>query len=95
MTIHLPNDLGSSVRSLVRGGRFASEDECVAQAVRAFLGHQKLFMPALATGDAVPGYLGPDPLLGSMRDFAGEMDEIVADAYRHRREDKWREFDLE
>ena len=94
MTIHLPNDLGSSVRSLVQGGRFASEDECVAQAVRAFLGHQKLLIPALATSDAVPGDLGPDPLLGSMRDFADEMDEIVADAYRDRRENKWREFDL-
>jgi hypothetical protein len=36
----------------------------------------------------------PDPLLGLWRDYADEMDEIVADAYRKRREDKWREFDL-
>lgn len=35
-----------------------------------------------------------DPLLGLWRDYADEMDEIVADAYRKRREDKWREFDL-
>lgn len=95
MIIHLPNDLESSVRSLVQGGRFASEDELVAQAVRAFLGHQKLLMPGLAASGAVPGDLGPDPLLGSMRDFADEMDEIVANAYRDRRDDKWREFDLE
>jgi hypothetical protein len=35
-----------------------------------------------------------DPLLGLWRDYADEMDEIVADAYRKRRESKWREFDL-
>jgi hypothetical protein len=35
-----------------------------------------------------------DPLLGRWRDYADEMDEIVADAYRKRREGKWREFDL-
>lgn len=34
-----------------------------------------------------------DPLLGLWRDYADEMDEIVADAYRKRREEKWREFD--
>jgi hypothetical protein len=35
-----------------------------------------------------------DPLSGLWRDYADEMDEIVADAYRKRREGKWREFDL-
>jgi ferrochelatase len=35
-----------------------------------------------------------DPILGLMRDDAELMDEIVADAYRHRREDTWRELDL-
>ena len=35
-----------------------------------------------------------DPLLGLWRDCADEMDEIVADAYRKRREEKWREIDL-
>jgi hypothetical protein len=35
-----------------------------------------------------------DPLLGLWRDYADEMDEIVADAYRKRREEKWREIDL-
>ncbi len=34
-----------------------------------------------------------DPLLGLWRDYADEMDEIVADAYRKRREEKWREID--
>lgn len=36
----------------------------------------------------------PDPILGLMRDHAELMDEIVADAYRRRREEKWRDVDL-
>ena len=36
----------------------------------------------------------PDPVLGCMRDDAELMDEIVADAYRLRREETWRKFDL-
>jgi hypothetical protein len=35
-----------------------------------------------------------DPLLGLWRDYADEMDVIVADAYRKRREETWREFEL-
>ena len=34
-----------------------------------------------------------DPLLGLWQDYADEMDEIVADAYRKRREEKWRDID--
>ena len=30
-----------------------------------------------------------------MRDAAAELDEIVADAYRKRREDKWRDIAVE
>jgi hypothetical protein len=45
--------------------------------------------PPAAGGDS-----DADPLLGLWRDYADEMDEIVADAYRKRREEKWREFDL-
>ena len=44
-----------------------------------------------------PGYQGEpdaDQLVGLWRDYADEMDEIVADAYRKRREETWREFDL-
>lgn len=37
MTIHLPEDLESSVRAAVQGGRFATEDEMVAEAVREYL----------------------------------------------------------
>jgi Arc/MetJ-type ribon-helix-helix transcriptional regulator len=87
MTIHLPQDLEGSVRSLVQGGYFPSLDDAVAEALRLLLSRHH--RPPLATDS------GPDPLLGSMREFADEMDEIVADAYHNRREGKWREFDLE
>ena len=40
MTIQLPKDLESSVRAEVMNGRFASEDDLVAAAVRAYLRHR-------------------------------------------------------
>ena len=38
---------------------------------------------------------GPDPFLGSMRDAADELDQIVADAYRRRWEEPWRDIAVE
>jgi Arc/MetJ-type ribon-helix-helix transcriptional regulator len=52
------------------------------------------------TVDAGPVSIPPDdiapadPLLGCMRSDAGLMDEIVADAYRQRREEPWRNVEL-
>lgn len=86
MTIHLPNELESSLRAEVSSGHFPTLDDAMAEAVRLLLSRHR----RLPTTD-----LGPDPLLGSMRDFAGDMDQIVADAYRNRREDKWRELNFE
>ena len=37
MTIRLPEDLGRSILDEVRSGRFASVDDAVAEAVRAYL----------------------------------------------------------
>jgi hypothetical protein len=45
--------------------------------------------PTANTGESAP-----DPILGLMRDDAELMDEIVADAYRQRRDETWRELDL-
>jgi Arc/MetJ-type ribon-helix-helix transcriptional regulator len=67
VTIHLPEELGRSVRSLVEGGRFASEDEAVAEAVRSFLRRQK-------APPSPPG-LGS---IGAMRDSAEELDAALA-----------------
>ncbi len=41
MTIHLPEDLENSVRVAVLKGQFASEDDLVAAAVRAYLRPQQ------------------------------------------------------
>ena len=47
-------------------------------------------LSALPAASADPA---ADPLLGLWRDYADEMDEIVADAYRKRWEEKWRDID--
>ncbi len=54
---------------------------------------RKLAESATAAPPTAQGEPEPDPLLGLWRDYADEMDEIVADTYRKRREQKWREFD--
>ena len=55
---------------------------------------RKLAESAAAKPPGDQGEPDADPLLGLWRDYADEMDEIVADAYRKRREEPWREFDL-
>lgn len=93
MTIRLPNDLEGDVRAEVLSGHFASVEEMVAAAVREYLRTKRQGHPpaTTATSEAHPG-LGS---IGFMRDAAAELDEVVADAYRKRREDKWRDIDLE
>ena len=93
MTIQLPSDLENRVQAAVLSGRFASIDDAMAEAARLLLRQidqrqEPATKPVKAT-DAVP-----DPIWGLMRDDAELMDEIVADAYRQRQEDSWREFDL-
>ncbi len=55
---------------------------------------RKLAESAAAKPPGDQGEPDADPLLGLWQDYADEMDEIVADAYRKRREEPWREFDL-
>jgi Arc/MetJ-type ribon-helix-helix transcriptional regulator len=85
MTIHLPEDLERYVQDQVLEGRFRTEDEVIRDALERHRQAQLQSIPATAI---------PDPVLGCMRDDADLMDEIVADAYRHRREEVWREIDL-
>ena len=80
MTIHLPENLESSILEAVHSGRFASIDEAMAEAARLLLRELKRRQPAPA--DA--GDVTPDPFLGLMRDDAELMDEIVEDAMRNR-----------
>jgi Arc/MetJ-type ribon-helix-helix transcriptional regulator len=49
MTIHLPENLESSIRDAVRGGQFASVDEAMAEAARLLLDRLKPPSAAAAT----------------------------------------------
>ncbi|MHB1556278.1 MAG: ribbon-helix-helix domain-containing protein [Isosphaeraceae bacterium] len=88
MTIQLPPYIESSLQAAVDSGRFASMDEAMTEAARLLLRELTRKPPPDAGEDT------PDPILGLMRDDADLMDEIVADAYRRRREEKWRDVDL-
>src|SRR5947209_7393605 len=94
MTIHLPEDLASSIRAEVLRGHFASEDELVAAAVRDYLWRKH--GEALPTADApASGHpaqaekeLSPQELQRRLFD-AGVLSEIkppITDLtpYRHR-----------
>ena len=55
MTIELPADLIESVRAEVQSGRYASEVDLVAEAVRVYLARQGVQVgEAMPTGEASP-----------------------------------------
>jgi Arc/MetJ-type ribon-helix-helix transcriptional regulator len=86
MTIHLPNDLEASIQAAVRNGRFASVDDAMAEAARLLL----RTIPQEPKPTAQDNAASSDPLLGIWRDAPEEIDEIVAEAMRRRREEPWR-----
>jgi Arc/MetJ-type ribon-helix-helix transcriptional regulator len=88
MTVHLPAELETSIHDAVQSGRFASLDDAMAEAARLLL--REL---ALSRSSGPPPGPTADPILGVMRDDAELMDEIVAEAYRQRREETWREHE--
>jgi Arc/MetJ-type ribon-helix-helix transcriptional regulator len=93
MTITLPHDLESRLQAVVQSGRFASVDDAMAEAARLLLRDLDRGQPQAETTDneSSPG-LGS---IGAMRDAADELDVIVADAYRRRREETWRDVSVE
>jgi Arc/MetJ-type ribon-helix-helix transcriptional regulator len=92
MTIHLPFDLESRVKAMVENGRFPSVDDAMAEAARLLIRELDQRRPTTPPVDASAASLGS---IGAMRDAADELDEIVADAYRHRREETWRDISVE
>jgi Arc/MetJ-type ribon-helix-helix transcriptional regulator len=80
MTIHLPKDVESSILAEVHSGHFASVDEAVAAAWRAFEQIKQRYTPPSAGMGSI----------GAMRDAADELDQIVADAMKRRQEEPWR-----
>jgi Arc/MetJ-type ribon-helix-helix transcriptional regulator len=87
MTIHLPQDLESSLRAEVSSGHFASLDDAMAEAVRLLLRDRKERQQEARSSVGLGS-------IGAMRDADDELDEIVADAYR-KREQPWREISVE
>ena len=90
MTINLPDDLERFIRAEVHRGHFASEDDAIAAAVRLL---RRQFSQAATPAPAAcqpAATTASDPVLGALRDAADEMDEIVAEAMRHREQQPWR-----
>jgi Arc/MetJ-type ribon-helix-helix transcriptional regulator len=81
MTISLPNELENSLRAEVLSGHFASEDDAVTEILRDYFRRKAAESVSTAGIPAANGGLGS---IGSMRDAAAELDEIVTDAYRRR-----------
>jgi Arc/MetJ-type ribon-helix-helix transcriptional regulator len=89
MTIHIPPSLENPILAAVQSGRYASLDDAMTEAAAMLverLKHEQTQAKPASTGEL------PDPLLGSMPDAADELDEIVADAMKRRREEPWRAF---
>ena len=87
MKFRIPVDLETTIRAAVQGGRFASVDEAMTEAARMLV-RELTSEPADAPEPA-------NPLLGLWHDYADEMDKIVAEAYRQRQTDTWRDIDVE
>lgn len=91
MTITLPIDLENRLQAAVREGRFASVDAAMTEAARLLLRNLEQTQVETPNIKANVG-LGS---IGAMQDAADELDQIVADAYRRRREDARRDLDVE
>jgi Arc/MetJ-type ribon-helix-helix transcriptional regulator len=90
MMINLPDDLERFLRAEVHSGRFASEADAIVAAVGLLKGQLSQVATTTPAADKPPAATIPDPVLGAMRDTAEEMDEIVAEAMRHREQQPWR-----
>jgi Arc/MetJ-type ribon-helix-helix transcriptional regulator len=86
MTIHLPEDVERSIEAAVHGGLFASVDDAMAEAARLLLHNlaNDRRQVTHTTEDLA------DPILGSMREDAALMDEIVEQAMWNRQHQPWR-----
>ena len=79
MTIHLPKDVESSVLAEVDRGHFASIDEALAEAWRAFQRQRPKASQNQGLG-----------LIGALRDDAELLDQAVEHAMKVREERPWR-----
>jgi putative addiction module CopG family antidote len=78
MNVHIPTELQTFIRDQVRNGHYSSEDEVVRDALLR-LSHDHAVAPRVIE----------DSFIGSMREDAELLDEIVEDAMKNR-EQPWR-----
>ena len=79
MTIHLPNEIERDILAEVQSGHFASVDDALAEAWRAF--RQRQHIPAPDTG------MG---FIGALREDADLLDQAVEHAMKMREQQPWR-----
>ncbi len=87
MTINLPNELASSLRTEVLNGRFATEDDAVTEILRDYFRRkdsERATKPGVSNGH---GELGS---IGAMRDDADLLDRAVEYAMQVRENRPWR-----
>lgn len=76
MTIHLPENLESSILAAVRSGHFASLDEAMAEAVRLLLTKCQPTQPARAlTLDELDQQMLADGLMSQLPNAAEDIDD--------------------
>ena len=85
MTIHLPDDLETSIQAAVQSGRLPPSMTRWPRPP-ACCSHDHAEPKPSPAKTAAPS----DPLLGIWRDAPEEIDEIVAEAMQRRREEPWR-----
>jgi Arc/MetJ-type ribon-helix-helix transcriptional regulator len=82
MTIHLPEDVESSINAEVVRGHFASADDAITAAWRAFQ-RQRHEHPVAQPQSGLGS-------IGALRDDADLLDQAVAHAMKVREERPWR-----
>ncbi len=76
MTVHLPEDLESSVRAEVDRGRFASVDEVVAEAVRTYFRQT----PAIDQPNEAPAPSEHKPIWERIQEITADVPKEAWDA---------------
>lgn len=80
MTIHLPIDVENSIHAEVLSGHFASADEAIAAAWRAFQQQQKLPLPKEhAAAESYPAQAGK-PIWDEIQELTADVADEVWDA---------------
>ena len=86
MNVQLPEEMRTPIEATVQNGHYSSVDAAMTAAA-----HLLIQQVAKCEPDSPNANYGPDPFLGSMREAADELDAIVADVYRQRDLEVWKD----